>query len=61
MREAMTRVARLSVPLAPEALPILKSSFISVTPVLARGNVNLTITATSGGISHGAPITVIVQ
>jgi hypothetical protein len=31
------------------------------TSGVARGNVNLTITATSGGISHGAPITVIVQ
>jgi hypothetical protein len=31
------------------------------TSSVARGNVNLTITATSGGISHGAPITVIVQ
>ena len=31
------------------------------TSSVVRGNVNLTITATSGGISHGAPITVIVQ
>ena len=31
------------------------------TSGVVRGNVNLTITATSGGISHGAPITVIVQ
>ena len=31
------------------------------TSGVTRGNVNLTITATSGGISHGAPITVIVQ
>ncbi len=31
------------------------------TSGVARGNVSLTITATSGGISHGAPITVIVQ
>ena len=31
------------------------------TSGVARGNVNLIITATSGGISHGAPITVIVQ
>jgi trimeric autotransporter adhesin len=31
------------------------------TSGVARGNVNLTITAASGGISHGAPITVIVQ
>jgi hypothetical protein len=31
------------------------------TSGVTRGNVNLTITTTSGGISHGAPITVIVQ
>jgi hypothetical protein len=31
------------------------------TSGVARGNVNLMITATSGGISHSAPITVIVQ
>jgi hypothetical protein len=31
------------------------------TSGVARGNVNLMITATSGGVSHSAPITVIVQ
>jgi hypothetical protein len=31
------------------------------TSGVTRGNVNLMITATSGGVSHSAPITVIVQ
>lgn len=57
-----TRNARLAMVLAAVILVgVFGLAGCGSTSGVARGNVNLTITATSGGISHGAPITVIVQ